>query len=260
MRLLAICHFASASPCKPVSSSGSLTLSASSIESSSLPAVSSSTPAGETELSTTFITESTAVSETATATSETEAETDTSTILITTSSAESTTIATSSVEPTTTTTSIAEPTNVLVNPGFESASVSPWRRLSQFSTFSISDEDPHSGVYSGYFYANVNSPILSVVDHPIDPALITVNQQYIYSIWIKTTDAVNCEARWIACGSGGEYIDFVDWAVPYNQWTQFSMTCTWSQLDLILGPSIQIRGVCQSLGFYIDDAVVVEAN
>ncbi|KAF4345313.1 hypothetical protein FBEOM_717 [Fusarium beomiforme] len=271
LQLLAISQLASASPCKPVSSSGSLTFSTTSAESTALSTISSSTLAEETETSTTFLTESTAVSETETATSETESvsgsttegssDSATSTVFITTSSAESTTVATSSTEPTTTTaTSVAEPTNVLVNPGFEDAAAAPWHPIGQFGTVSITDEGTHSGVYSGHYYADLNDQVVLGVDHPIDPSLIKVDQEYTYSIWIKTTTAVHCQTRTITCGSGGGHFKSAEWASQYNEWTQFTMSCTWNQMLHNLGPSIQIRGECQSLEFYVDDAVVIEAN
>ncbi|KAL4724745.1 hypothetical protein ACLX1H_008190 [Fusarium chlamydosporum] len=290
LHILAICQLASSTPCKPALSSESLSLSTASAEYTALPTsslqsttlsitfvestivstVASSTDTEETESSTIFLSGSSAVSETEIATSETEAEATsmsttsfaseiaTSTTLLTTSSAVPTTATTA--EDTTTTTSIAEPTNVLVNPGFESASLSPWHSLNQFGTVSLADSDAHSGVYSGHFAAEFRGPVVLGVDHPIDPDLIKVDQEYTFSIWIKTTVAVNCLTRWTNCGSGGGFIKHQEWASPYNEWTQFSMSCTWNQMFHDMGPSIQIRGECQSLEFYVDDAVVIEAN
>ncbi|PNP80380.1 hypothetical protein FNYG_05979 [Fusarium nygamai] len=298
LQLLAICQLAYASPCKPSSSSGSVALSTTStesssvtgassapvalsttsIEASSITIVSSSTIADETETSTTVFTESTAVAETETATAETaatETETETisgstteiasdsatSTILVTTSSVELTTLATSTVEPTTTTTAAAEPTNVLTNPGFDSGSIAPWYTLGGRGTLSITDEDTHSGDFSGHFYTDgFISPVVLGVDHPVDQSLIKADTEYHYSIWIKTAQAVNCNTRKITCGAGGGYISSSDWAGPYNEWTQFTMSCTWSQMFLDMVPSIQIRAECQNLEFYVDDAVLIEAN
>ncbi|KAI3585452.1 hypothetical protein IWW34DRAFT_864260 [Fusarium oxysporum f. sp. albedinis] len=271
LQMLAICQLACASPCKP-SSSASVTLSTTSAESTSAPAVSSSTIADETETSTTFFTGSTAVSETETATTETETETvsgtttevasdlATSTILITTSSAEPTTLATSTAEPTTTTTAAAEPTNVLTNPGFDSGTITPWYTIGQRGTLSLSDEGTHASEFSGHFYADYNGPVVLGVDHPVDQSLIKVDTEYHYSIWIKTTAAVDCQTRKITCGAGGGYILGTDWAGPYNEWTQFTMSCIWNQNFLDLVPSIQIRAECQSLEFYVDDAILIEAN
>ncbi|KAF5256932.1 hypothetical protein FOXYS1_12568 [Fusarium oxysporum] len=271
LQMLAICQLACASPCKP-SSSASVTLSTTSAESTSAPAVSSSTIADETETSTTFFTGSTAVSETETATAETETETvsgtttevasdsATSTILITTSSAGTTTLATSTAEPTTTTTAAAEPTNVLTNPGFDSGTITPWYTIGQRGTLSLSDEGTHAGEFSGHFYADYNGPVVLGVDHPVDQSLIKVDTEYHYSIWIKTAAAVDCQTRKITCGAGGGYILGTDWAGPYNEWTQFTMSCIWNQNFLDLVPSIQIRAECQSLEFYVDDAILIEAN
>ncbi|KAG5772883.1 hypothetical protein H9Q72_001062 [Fusarium xylarioides] len=244
-----------------------------------MPVVSSSTIADETETSTTFFTESTAVSETEiatteTATTETETETvsgstteiasdlATSTILITTSSAEPTTLATSTAEPTTTTTAAAEPTNVLANPDFESDTTAPWHPIGQFGYFASDDEGAHSGDFSGRFYLSefYNSPVVLGVDHPVDSSLIKADTEYHYSIWIKTRTAVNCQSRKITCGAGGGFISSSVWAGPYNEWTQFTMSCTWSQMFLDMVPSIQIRAECQSLEFYVDDAILIEAN
>ncbi|KAF5578015.1 hypothetical protein FPCIR_11816 [Fusarium pseudocircinatum] len=287
LQLLAICQLACASPCKPTSSSASVALSTTTVESTSIIVVSSSATVDETETSTTFFTDSTAVLETETETetattetaatekptTETEVETvsgstteipsdsATSTILITTSSAEPTTLATSTAEPTTTTTAAAEPTNVLINPGFDSGSIFPWYTLGGRGTFSLTDEDPHSVDFSGHFYTDeFISPVVLGIDQPVDQSLIKADTEYHYSIWIKTAQAVNCNTRKITCGAGGGYISSSDWAGPYNEWTQFTMSCTWSQMFLDMVPSIQIRAECQNLEFYVDDAVLIEAN
>ncbi|KAF5653978.1 hypothetical protein F25303_1840 [Fusarium sp. NRRL 25303] len=288
LQLLAVCQLVCASPCKPSSSSASVALSTTSTEASStavvssstladetetsttfftestsVPVVSSSTIADETETSTTFFTESTTVSETETASgSATDVTSDlaTSTVLITTSSTESTTLATSTAEPTTTTTAAAEPTNVITNPGFDSGSTAPWYTLGGRGTLSFTDEDTHSGEFSGHFYtAGYISPVVLGIDHPVDASLIKADTEYHYSIWIKTSTAVNCQSRKITCGAGGGYISGSDWAGPYNEWTEFTMSCTWSQMFLDMVPSIQIRAECQNLEFYVDDAVLIEA-
>ncbi|RGP78954.1 hypothetical protein FLONG3_2859 [Fusarium longipes] len=314
LQLLAICQLSFASPCKPVSSSNTITLlttistettflptatsftdvlstdvsltdspfttdalstdvsssadtsatgasstdTSSSMDASSTYASStyaSSSDISSTETFATFTSESTVVSETETTTSDafttSIAETDTSTTLDMT---------TSSIEPTTTTTLFVEPTNVLANPDFESAAVSPWHRIGSFGEVTLIDEEPHSGLYSGHYSASLNDPVVLGVDHPIDFGLIKVDQEYTYSIWIKTTVAVNCRTRHITCGSGGGHFKREEWAGPYNEWTQFTMSCTWSQYFHDLGPSIQIRGECQSLEFDVDDAIVIEAS
>ncbi|KAF5718740.1 hypothetical protein FMUND_5100 [Fusarium mundagurra] len=272
LQLLAICQLACASPCKPSYSSTSVALSTTSAEPTSIPAISSSTVADATETSTTFFTESTAVSETETATRETETETAsgstteaasdsaTSTIVITTSSAEPTTRATSTAEPTTTTTAAAEPTNVLTNPGFESGSTTPWSTISQRGALYIFNQGSHSGEFYGYFIADYDDPVVLGVDHPVDKTLLEADTEYHYSIWIKTEQAVNCNTRWITCGAGDGFISSSDWAGPYSEWTQFTMSCMWSQSMLDLGPSIQIRAECQGLEFYVDDAVLIKAD
>ncbi|KAF5975524.1 hypothetical protein FBULB1_7304 [Fusarium bulbicola] len=251
LQLLAACQLAYASPCKPSSSSSSAALSTTSAESTSVPAISSSTIADETETSTTlFIASTAAASDSAT-----------STILITTSSVEPTTLATSSAEPTTTTTAAAEPTNILTNPGFDSGTTDPWKTLEDRGLLSLSDTGTHSGLFSGYFTGDLpdGSDILGVV-HPIEKTLLKPNTEYHYSIWIKTTTAFDCQTRLIACGAGAGYISSSDWAGPYNEWTQFTMTCVWDEYFLNLGPNIQIRAVCETLEFYVDDAVLIEAN
>ncbi|CZR43673.1 uncharacterized protein FPRO_07410 [Fusarium proliferatum ET1] len=283
LQLLAVCQLVCASPCKPSSSSASVALSATSIEASSTAVVSSSTIADETETSTTpfpvlssstmtdeietvttFFTELTAVSETETAsgsTTDVTSDSAISTILITTSSTEPTTLATSTAEPTTTTTAAEEPTNVITNPGFDSGSTAPWYTLGGRGTLSFTDEDTHSGEFSGHFYtADYISPVVLGIDHPVDASLIKADTEYHYSIWIKTSTAVNCQSRRITCGAGGGYISGSDWAGPYNEWTEFTMSCTWSQMFLDMVPSIQIRAECQNLEFYVDDAVLIEAN
>ncbi|KAG4287351.1 hypothetical protein FPRO06_05003 [Fusarium proliferatum] len=272
--LLAICQLVCASPCKP--SSSTTIVSSSTIgdetktsttfftESMSIPLASSSTIANEAETSTTLLTESTAVSETEAAsgsTTDVTSETATSTILINTSNAEPTTLATSTAEPTTTTTVAAAPTNVITNPGFESADTAPWYTLGNRGVFSIALADSHSGLFSGHLYAaGFTGPVVLGVDHPVDSSLIKADTEYHYSIWIKTSAAVNCQSRKITCGAGGGYISSSDWAGPYNEWTEFTMSCTWSQAFLDMVPSIQIRAECEGLEFYVDDAVLIEAN
>jgi hypothetical protein len=136
----------------------------------------------------------------------------------------------------------------------------PWHPVGQFGYISISDEDTHSGDFSGYYDADSEDPVVLGVDHPIDSSLIAVDQEYTYSVWIKTIRAVACQTRKITCGAGGGYIKSEDWAGPNNEWTQFTMSCTWSEMFLEMGPSIQIRAECQSLEIYVDDAILVEAN
>ncbi|RBR05645.1 hypothetical protein FVER53590_29963 [Fusarium verticillioides] len=178
-------------------------------------------------------------------------------ILITTSSPEPTTLATSTAEPTTTTTAATDPTDVLTDPGFDSDSIAPWYTLGGRGTLSITDEDTHSGDFSGHFYTDgFISPVVLSVDHPVDQSLIKANTEYHYSIWTKTAGAVNCNMRRIT----GRVHSSSDWAGPYNEWPQFTMSCTWSQMFLDMVPSIQIRAACQNLGFYVDDAVLIEAN
>ncbi|KAF5627030.1 hypothetical protein F52700_8513 [Fusarium sp. NRRL 52700] len=272
LQMLAVCQLACASPCKP-SSSSSAALSTTSAEFTSIPAISSSTIADETETSTNLLTESTAVSVTETATSETETETvsgstieaasesATSTVLITISSVEPTSLATSTAEPTTTTTAAAEPTNILTNPGFDSGTTDPWEALEDRGLLSLTDTGTHSGLFSGYFDVDLpdGSDLVGVV-HPIDKSLLQADTEYHYSIWIKTTTAFNCQTRLIACGAGAGYILSSDWAGPYNEWTHFTMTCVWDEYFLNLGPNVQIRAECETLEFYVDDAVLIEAN
>ncbi|KAF5600692.1 hypothetical protein FPANT_2138 [Fusarium pseudoanthophilum] len=272
LQLLAMCQLACASPCKPSYSSTSVALSTTSAELTSIPTISSSTVADTTEISTTFSVESTAVSETETASSETEtvtasgsttqaaSDSATSTFVITTSSSEPTTLATSTAEPTTTTTAVAEPTNVLTNPGFESGSAAPWSTISQRGGLYVFDQGSHSGQFYGYFIADYDEPVVLGVDHPVDKTLLEADTEYHYSIWIKTQQAADCNTRWITCGAGGGFISSSDWAGPYSQWTQFTMSCMWSQSMLDLGPSIQIRAECRGLEFYVDDAVLIKAD
>ncbi|RBQ76491.1 hypothetical protein FVER14953_20108 [Fusarium verticillioides] len=117
-------------------------------------------------------------------------------ILITTSSPEPTTLATSTAEPTTTTTAATDPTDVLTDPGFDSDSIAPWYTLGGRGTLSITDEDTHSGDFSGHFYTDgFISPVVLGVDHTADQSLIKAYTEYHYSIWTKTAEAVNCNMR-----------------------------------------------------------------
>ncbi|KAF5984282.1 hypothetical protein FCOIX_2785 [Fusarium coicis] len=163
-------------------------------------------------------------------------------ILITTSSPEPTTLPTSTAEPTTTTTAATELATVLTDPGFGSDSIAPWYTLGGRGTLSIADEDAHSGDLSGHFYTDgFISPVVLGIDHSVDQSLIKADTEYHY-------------------GAGGGYISSSDWAGPYNEWTQFIMSCTWSQMFLDMVPSIQIRAESQNLEFYVDDAVLIEAD
>ncbi|KAF5646000.1 hypothetical protein F52700_1949 [Fusarium sp. NRRL 52700] len=236
-QLLALCHIALASPCKPSSSTAI----------SSVPA--STTEASETESSTAFIHETTATTEFET---------------LSGSSAMTTSFATSSaeVEPTTTTTAASGPTNLINNPGFEDSTVVPWTVYNNIGTLSIdSDSGIPPSTQAGQFSASGQNLVSMGIRQDIDSSLIVVDQEYRFSIYTKVTASNFCISQTIACGAGTGFVNSANWgAVQANGWILTTVTCSWNQARLDAGPSVQVTGVCNGLSFLADDASLVASD
>ncbi|KAF4414549.1 hypothetical protein FACUT_14190 [Fusarium acutatum] len=236
-QLLALCQIASASPCKP---SSSTVISAAPV---------STTEASETESSTAFIYETTV-------TTEFETLTDSSTIAtpVATSSAEA--------ETTTTTTAASGPTNLISNPGFEDSTVAPWTVYNNIGTLSIaSDSGIPPSTQAGQFSASGENLANMGIRQNIDSSLIVADKEYRFSIYTKVTASNFCISQTIACGAGTGFVNSANWgAMQANGWILTTVTCSWNQAGLDAGPSVQVAGVCNGLTFLADDASLVETE
>ncbi|KAF5722314.1 pisatin demethylase cytochrome P450 [Fusarium mundagurra] len=230
---LALSQIASASPCKPSSSTVTSV------------APSSTTEASETE-------SSTALYETTT-TTEYETLTDSSTI--------ATSVATSSAEAetTTTTTAASGPTNLINNPGFEDSTVAPWTIYNIIGTLSIaSDSGIPPSTQAGQFSASGENLSNMGIRQNIDSSLIVVDKEYRFSIYTKVTASNFCISQTIACGAGTGFVNSANWgAQQANGWILTTVTCSWNQAQLDAGPSVQVTGVCNGLTFLADDASLI---
>ncbi|KAF5597419.1 hypothetical protein FPANT_4107 [Fusarium pseudoanthophilum] len=232
LQLLALCQIASASPCKPSSSTVTSV------------APSSTTEATETESSTAFIHETTA-------TTETLIDTPTIATSVATSSAE--------VEPTTTTTAASGPTNLISNPGFEDSTVAPWTIYNTVGALSIASGSglPPSS-QAGQFSASGENLSNMGIRQNLDSSLIVVDKEYRFSVYTKVSASNFCISQTIACGAGTGFVNSANWgAVQANGWQLTTVTCSWSEAQLDAGPSVQVTGVCNGLTFLADDASLV---
>ncbi|KAI8680363.1 hypothetical protein NCS57_00316800 [Fusarium keratoplasticum] len=252
LQLLALCSSALASPCKP---------SLSSVAS----AVTTSTE--EPSLSTTL---SMTVSESATTTesiSEPSAPTTESMTIseISTTTSGLPSISTTSAEPSNTTSDLPQqPTNVLLNPGFEDNTVAPWTRSGSFGDPTLSTSEAHGGSQSGYLSASLGGPADIGFRQVLDSSLIEADKPYTFSVYVKTTLASGCFGQFVSCdfGTGAQagYFNTANIPGPLNEWVLATVTCSWTQARLDLGISVGVRGICQRLSFFIDDAVLVKAE
>ncbi|KAF5545973.1 hypothetical protein FNAPI_8995 [Fusarium napiforme] len=234
LQLLSLCQIASASPCKPSSSTAT----------SAAPA--STTSASQTESSTAFIHETIA-------TTDFETLTDSSTI--------ATSVATSSaeVDPTTTTTAASEPTNLISNPGFEDSAVAPWTIYNNVGALSIaSGSGLPPSPQAGQFSASGENLSNMGIRQNLDTSLIVVDKEYRFSVYTKVTASNFCISQTIACGAGTGFVNSANWgAVQANGWQLTTVTCSWNEAQLDAGPSVQVTGVCNGLTFLADDASLV---
>ncbi|KAF9765711.1 hypothetical protein IL306_001978 [Fusarium sp. DS 682] len=178
---------------------------------------------------------------------------------------ESEMVTTTSVEPSTTTSDIPQqPTNLLRNPGFEDDTVAPWVRAAYFGDPTISTSEAHGGSQSGYISAAPGGPADIGFRQVLDAALIEPDKPYTFSVYVKTTLASSCFSRFVSCDSGTGaqtgYFNTANIAGPLNEWVLATITCSWSQARLDTGISVGVRGACERLSFYIDDAVIMAAE
>ncbi|RBQ75445.1 hypothetical protein FVER14953_20210 [Fusarium verticillioides] len=234
LQLLSLCQIASASPCKPSSST---------VTSATL---ASTTEATETESSTTFSYETTAPTE-----FETLADSSTIATSVATSSVE--------VEPTTTTTAASGPTNLISNPGFEDSTVAPWTIYNNVGALDIaSGSGLPPSPQAGRFSASGENLSNMGIRQNLDSSLIVVNQGYRFSVYTKVTASNFCISQTITCGAGTGFVNSANWgAVQANGWQLTTVTCSWNEAQLDAGPSVQVTGVCNGLTFLADDASLV---
>jgi hypothetical protein len=91
--------------------------------------------------------------------------------------------------------------------------------------------------------------------------LIQPDTPYTFTVSVKTTLTSSCNSRFVSCdfGVGGQfaYFNTANIPGPLNEWVSATITCSWSQDRLNSGISVAVRGVCERLSFYIDDATLV---
>ena len=169
-------------------------------------------------------------------------------------------ISTNSAEPTTTTSTLPQgPTNVLLNPGFEDNTVSPWIKNSGYESISVSTSEFHTGAQSGYMTGKPGFSATMGFKQTISASLIEADKVYEFSAYAKTTNRVGCtNVRRLTCFSGVIGFKSITWGGPDNTWNFIRTTCTWTQAQLNAGPGISIFQYCEELDFYIDDVVLVE--
>ncbi|KAF5989689.1 hypothetical protein FBULB1_692 [Fusarium bulbicola] len=280
--LLALCQLAAASPCKPSSSATSNAPTSTDNESTSSATETSTALSVETGSSTishdatltaseTVSTSALSISSTLVSTSSAEptstldATTDLSTMDETTTTFESETsatlVSTTTAEASTTTSAAPEiPSNRVINPGFEDASVSPW--VSMSGTLSRIASDVHTGSQSGFYSGNTPMSAMQGVKQFIEPTWITPGKSYKFSAWVKVTNTVSCGSPTMVCGQGvGQgTTSSVGSIQQTGDFYLASVTCSWTQAQWEAGPSVQIRGYCTALSFFVDDATLEEVE
>ncbi|RBR15994.1 hypothetical protein FVER53590_11115 [Fusarium verticillioides] len=281
--LLALCQLASASPCKPSSSVISSAHTTTDNESASSATESSTAISGETGSYTVSHDTTLTASETAST-----SDLSVSTTLVSTSSAEPTTtldattdLSTTADETTTTfeseasatlisittaeasTTTSAEPeipSNRVLNPGFEDALVYPWESMA--GSLSKISSGLHSGSQAGAFSGNTPMSAIQGVRQFIEPTWITPGKGYKFSAWVKLTMTVGCGSPTIVCGHGmGQAATSLGGTIEQTgDYSLASVTCSWTQAQWEARPSVQIRGYCTGLSFFVDDASLKEVE
>ncbi|KAH7269013.1 uncharacterized protein BKA55DRAFT_547664 [Fusarium redolens] len=244
LQLLALCSTALASPCKPSASSVTTALTSSteepSLSTTQLPTISEGVTTVElTSEPSASTTEALTASETATTTT--------------------------SAEPSTTTSDLPqEPSNLLLNPGFEENAVAPWERSGYYGDPTLSTSEAHGGSQSGYISAVPGGPADIGFRQRLDASLFEADKPYTFSVYVKVTVAGSCFTRFVSCdyGTGSQtgYFTTANIAGPLDEWVLATVTCSWSQARLDSGISVAVRGVCERLSFYIDDAVIMAAE
>ncbi|KAF4337937.1 hypothetical protein FBEOM_8192 [Fusarium beomiforme] len=225
IQLLALCSSALASPCKPSASSATSAL----ITTTEGPSLTTTQPV--------TISESATISE----------------------STSEPAVSTISAEPSTTTSDLPQqPSNFLRNPGFEDGTIAPWVGSGSFGVPTLSTAEAHGGSQSGYVSAAPGGPAAIGFRQFLDASLIQPDTPYTFSVYVKTTLTSSCFSQFVSCDSGTgsqtAYFNSVPIAGPLNEWVLASVTCSWSQARLDSGISVAVRGICERLSFYIDDA------
>ncbi|RSM17116.1 hypothetical protein CDV31_004009 [Fusarium ambrosium] len=269
--LLAFCHLSLASVCRPSSSSVTSVLSSSTAEPSDTESASSTTLSSttllvETDSSTTLsysttLSSDVSTSESATSSIESTSTTSEAESVTSDSSTISTTLATTtSLEPSTTTsTSISSgPTNLIVNPGLEdSDTIAPWVRIGSVGSVSLSTADFHGGSQSGYCTGAPGGPAAMGFRQDIDSSLLEADKQYRFSVYVKVTSSSSCFGTFVSCGAGDAYFNTATFG-SNGAWTLATVTCSWTQARLDVGPNVQVQGTCERISFYMDDASLEE--
>ncbi|KAF5577900.1 hypothetical protein FPANT_10208 [Fusarium pseudoanthophilum] len=293
--LLALCQIASASPCKPSSSVTSRAPTSTENESASSATEISTAISGETGSSTvshdttltaseTISTSDLSVSTTLVSTSSAEPTTtlETTTTLEATTTIEATTDLSTPVDETTTTfesetsatlistttaeastTTAAEPeipSNRILNPGFEDALVYPWESMA--GSLGKISSGAHSGSQAGSFAGNTPMSAMQGVRQFIEPTWITPGKSYKFSAWVKLTMTVGCGSPTIVCGHGmGQGATGLGGTIEQTgDYSLASVTCSWTQAQWEARPSVQVRGYCTNLSFFVDDATLEEVE
>ncbi|KAM0365375.1 hypothetical protein ACHAPK_009603 [Fusarium culmorum] len=219
IHLLALCSTALASPCKPSASSATSAV-ATTTEKPSLPT-----------------TQPVTISESAAA-------------------------STTSAEPSTTISDAPQqPSNLIRNAGFEDDTIAPWTISRDFGTPTLSTAEFHGGSQSGFISASLGGPGDIGFRNVLDASLFEADKPYVFSVYVKTTLASGCFTQMVSCdfGTGRQsaYFNSANFGESLNEWVLASVTCSWSQTRLDAGISVAVRGTCQQLRFYVDDASLV---
>ncbi|KAI1071863.1 hypothetical protein LB507_005420 [Fusarium sp. FIESC RH6] len=172
-------------------------------------------------------------------------------------------ISTTSAEPTTTTSTLPErPTNLLLNPGFEDSTISPWLRWNNIGTLSLSTTQLRTGSQSGFMTArsSAGNPANYGFVQDIDVSLLEAGKPYEFSVYSKSTLRSTCGNRVIGClRNGNSLFNYVSYGPEDADWDLMKITCVWTQAQLDSGPRVGVIRQCRSMDWYIDDAMLIEA-
>ncbi|RBR13493.1 uncharacterized protein FIESC28_08121 [Fusarium coffeatum] len=207
------------------------------------------------------------VSSQATSASETEVDSTTTEMVATpesTTTSDMPIISTTSAEPTTTTSSIPqEPNNVLQNPSFEEATISPWTKVARVGTWGLSTSESRTGAQSVLFSFQDPSAFNAYIRQQIDTSLLQANKMYEFTVYTLATVEASCATRIISCHTGIQNMVGSKLGSSANPgtWQPLKVECTWSQAELDAGAYIRIflYGSCVKMDWFIDDATFVEA-
>ncbi|KAJ4127721.1 hypothetical protein NW768_007993 [Fusarium equiseti] len=171
-------------------------------------------------------------------------------------------ISTISFEPTATTSTLSQgPTNLLVNPSFEDDTISPWFKLINVGTYSLSTTQSRTGTQSASITARRPGGVPATLGfaQSIDLSLLEAGKPYEFSAYTKSTFRDQCASRTISCKSRDATVNYVIYRVEDDDWEYMKITCAWTQAQLDSGPRVLLSRLCRGLDWYIDDAMLVEA-